>query len=91
MKIKPKGVSVNLWIDGIYAGNDCATCQCDHVDTQWQCPFALGYVMPMEEGARCQFKDGADCHNVHAKIDALKSAITLAKRELKKFEDEIEG
>ena len=68
---KPKGVSVNVWIDGVDSANDCTLCQCDHIDTQWQCPFAMGYVSPMEPSTLCTFKEGGDCHSVHARLDGL--------------------
>lgn len=87
---KPKGVSVNVWLDGIDSGNDCALCQCDHIDTQWQCPFALGYVSPMEPGTLCHFKDGGNCNSPHARLDGLKRALALTKREIKKLEEEFE-
>lgn len=88
---KPKGVSVNVWLDGVDSANDIALCQCDHIDTQWKCPFARGYVSPMGPSTLCTFKEGGDCHSVHARLDGLKRALALTKREIKKLEEEFEG
>ena len=85
------GCAVSVWCDGIAATNNCALCQCDHIDTQWKCPFAMGYVSPMEEGDRCHFKDGGNCMSLRAKLDGMKRALALAKREIKKIEEEMEG
>ena len=90
MAKKITGVSVSVWVDGVDSSNDCITTECDHIDTQWRCPYALGMVSPMREGDQCGFKDGGDCHKLCAKVDAMKRAITLLKREIKKLEDEME-
>lgn len=89
---KPKGVSVSVWADGVDADNDCVTTECDHVDTQWRCPYALGFNSPMQEGDRCFYKDGGDCHLLAAKLDALKRTLAIVRREIeiKKLEAEAE-
>lgn len=87
---KPRGVSVSVWTDGVDPSNDCVTTECDHVDTQWRCPFALGHVSPMREGDQCGFKDGGDCRFLAAKLDALRRTLSVVKREIKKLEAEAE-
>lgn len=63
MASKPTGVSVSVWVDGVDSSNDCITTECDHIDTQWRCPYALGEVSPMREGDQCHRKAGAlFCH-----------------------------
>ena len=90
MARKLNGVSVSVWADGVDYGNDCVTTECDHVDTQWQCPYALGYTSPMEEGDKCCYKDGGDCRLLAARLDALKRTLNIVKREIKKLEAEAE-
>ena len=90
MASKPTGVSVSVWVDGVDSSNDCITTECDHIDTQWRCPYALGEVSPMREGDQCGFKDCGDCHKLCAKVDAMKRAITLLKREIKNIEAQME-
>lgn len=87
---KVNGVSVSVWADGVDAGNDCVTTECDHVDTQWKCPYALGFNEPMEEGDLCHYKNGSDCRLLAAKLAALKRALSIVKREIKKLEAEAE-
>lgn len=87
---KPNGASVSVWIDGVDASNDCVTTECDHIDTQWRCPFALGMVSPMREGDQCGFKNGGDCRFLAAKIAAMKRALAVVRREIKRLEDEAE-
>ena len=90
MTLKPTGASLNIWVDGVFSGNDCVTLQCDHnTETQWRCPFSIGYVMPMEEGARCFAKDGCDCHKSSAKLAVLERALALVKREIRKVKEEM--
>ena len=84
------GVSVSVWVDGVDSSNDCITTECDHIDTQWQCPYALGEVSPMSEGDQCHRKANGDCRLLCAKVDAMKRAIKLLKSEIKKLEDEME-
>ena len=86
--MKIKGVSVSVWADGVDAENDCVTTECDHVDTQWKCPYALGFKSPMQEGDQCSYKYGGDCRLLAAKLDALKRTLSVVKREIKKLEEE---
>ena len=90
MAKKITGVSVSVWVDGVDSSNDCITTECDHIDTQWRCPYALGMVSPMREGDQCSFKDYGDCYKLCAKVDAMKRAITLLKREIKNIEEQME-
>ena len=91
MTVKPMGLSLNVWVDGVYSGNDSVSFQCDHnTETQWRCPFAIGYTMPMEEGTRCHAKDGCECRRLIARLSALKRASAIVKRELRKVEEEME-
>ncbi len=90
MASKPTGVSVSVWVDGVYSSNDYITTECDHIDTQWKCPYALGFQSPMQEGDQCSYKYGGDCCLLAAKLDALKRTLSLVKREIKKLEDEME-
>ena len=90
MASKPTGVSVSVWVDGVDSSNDCITTECDHIDTQWRCPYALGMFHPMRECDQCSFKDCGDCLKLCAKVDAMKRAIKLLKSEIKKLEDEME-
>ena len=87
---KPTGVSVSVWVDGVDPSNDCITTECDHIDTQWKCPYALGMVSPMREGDQCGFKDCGDCNKLFAKVAAMTRAIKLLKSEIKKLVDEME-
>ena len=84
------GVSVSVWVDGVDSSNDCITTECDHIDTQWLCPYALGEVSPMSEGDQCHRKANGDCRLLCAKVAAMNRAIALLKREIKKIEDEME-
>lgn len=90
MASKPTGVSVSVWVDGVDSSNDCITTECDHIDTQWRCPYALGVVSPMREGDVCHRKAGGDCRLLYAKVDAMKRAIQLLKREIKSIEEQME-
>ena len=90
MASKSTGVSVSVWVDGVDSSNDCITTECDHIDTQWRCPYALGMMSPMREGDQCGFKDGGDCHKLFAKVAAMKRAIKLLNSEIKKLADEME-
>lgn len=84
------GVSVSVWVDGVDSSNDCITTECDHIDTQWQCPYALGIMSPMREGDQCCRKANGDCRLLCAKVAAMNRALALLKREIKKIEDEME-
>ena len=90
MASKPTGVSVSVWVDGVDSSNDCITTECDHIDTQWRCPYALGEVSPMQEGDQCHRKAGGDCRLLCAKVEAMNRAIRLLKRKIKDIEEQME-
>lgn len=90
MASNPTGVSVSVWVDGVDSSNDCITTECDHIDTQWLCPYALGEVSPMREGDQCHRKADGTCRLLFARVDAMKRAINLLKREIKNIEEQME-
>ena len=86
IEAKVKGATVDVFISG-GDGDVSVTVYCEHnAETQWLCPFCLSDVMPPEEGARCFRKNGCDCMDTAAKIDALKRARAAASKAIGELE-----
>lgn len=85
---KRYGVTLSLYLDGTGGSNDLSL-YCEHNScTAYLCPYALGEIMPMEDGTMCMMKRDGMCPRHAAQLDALKRAKSIIVARIKEVEEE---
>ena len=88
---KRYGITLNLYLDGTGGASDLSL-YCQHNSgTAYLCPYALGEIMPMEDGTMCALKRDGACPRHAAQLDVLKRAKSVISARIKEVEEELKN